>query len=368
MTHRNFHRNRVLRGTRALAFADAETLLVSKGYELSLYSIASDKYKNAFSLSTSVRRFAVSFRYAARAMRRGIREAIAVSRSTYLVRCDREILLVDMDQKTATPIRVGEPYHPPLSFCRISGIPDFEDQIVFGEYFKNDSRKAVSVFRRTEKSGWSRAYQFPKGAINHVHRLVPDPIQSGVWILTGDFEHSAALWFAKRDFSSVDLVVGNSQRYRSCFAFPTAEGLFYCTDSPLEANSLSILRKVDSSGKWTAEKLHGLPGPVIFSGETRSGRLFSTSVEPLPSSRSTLRPLLSRSLGPGIASNRTTVWHLSHGGSLELIDEAEKDFLPFLFQFGMRTFPSGGEQSEHLVFFNIATKRNDYCTEIWSIE
>ena len=247
----------------------------------------------------------------------------------------------------------------------MAGVEGFGEQIVFGEYFHNPDLKPVSVFSWKQDSGWARMFEFESGQINHVHSIIPDSERKGVWILTGDFGGAAAIWFATQNFQNVECVAKGSQDVRACLGFPTSDGLYFCTDSPMEQNYFSLLSKCEDSDSWNAKRLKEMGGPVIFYGRCKSGVVFSTSVEPMPNPKTVFWSVLSRKLGPGVNSHDSIVWHLSHEGELTEVTRNQKDVLPFLFQFGMSTFPANGERSKFVVCFNIALTKNDYSAEIW---
>ena len=362
-----FSRLRVLRSFRPLAFVDESTLLGSRGFKLFTYSIPNNHFEFVTTTGSLQKKMLSKSRMVTRLLRLGFRHGIEVEERQFFLRLGRDILRLDLQRKKLTKEAVADQFHPPLSFGKISGVGGFDNQVVFGEYFHNPSqKKTVSLYSWKPKTGWSKPFEFPTNTINHVHTIVPDQQRSGAWILTGDFDDAAAIWFATNNFETVECVAKGSQEVRACFGFPTEEGLYFCTDSPLEKNYFSLLSFAKTSNQWTAEKRNLLSGPVIFHGSCKSGRLFSTSVEPMPTNAKTsLFSKITWNRGPGVLSNHSSVWHLAHDGELTEISQNKKDLLPYLFQFGMSTFPANGDRSDYLVYFNIALKNNDYSTEIW---
>lgn len=303
-----------------------------------------------------------------RALRLGFREAIQISQDQLLARIDRTVVEIDLKKSEVKPIAIEGDYHAPLSFNHLHGLDTFEDDLVFGEYFHNPLRRPVRIFGRQASGEWKQVFKFDKGLINHIHCIIPDRQRAGTWILTGDFEHSAAIWFAKNNFRDVRCLASSDQSVRACFALPNDDGLLFCTDSPLINNSLSQLQLDEESDQWKVRTIESMPGPVIFHGNTKDGKVFSTSVEPMPNAKSIRGSLLTRKRAPGCQTVNSTAWHLTGDGRLTRIHDNPKDAMPYLFQFGMRTFPHHGERSEYIAMFNIALRGHDYCTEIWTKE
>ena len=349
-----------------MAFVNENTILGSRGFEVLTYSIEQDRFESIVAAGDFRKKLMSKSRLLSRGLRLGFRHGIEAATGTFFLRLGSRILRLNLETAELTEEAIDDQYHAPLAFNEISGIQGFDDQTVFGEYFHNPRNEPVGIYSWNETSDrWSKVYEFPAGTINHVHSIVPDPIRNGVWILTGDFDQAAAIWFARDNFQSVECIAKGSQDVRACFAMPNKDGLFYCTDSPLEENFLAILKFQNETNQWVVEKKQRLPGPVIFHGQCKSGVLFSTSVEPMPNSKTIFWSVLSRKRGPGVLANYSSVWHLGHDGELTEITRNEKDFWPYLFQFGMSTFPSNGTKSCYIVLFNIALKNNDYGTEIW---
>jgi len=256
----------------------------------------------------------------------------------------------------------------PLQFCEIKDIPGFSNSICFGEYFGNHDRKAVKIFQRVANSNWVSPFQFKVGEINHVHALIPDAKNECVWILVGDFEHSAAIYMAKNNFQDVEMIVSGKQNYRACVAFPTDEGLLYATDTQIEKNSVRLLCRRE--GKWISKKLYDLNGSCIYGGELKDYYIFSTSTEPCENPKNKLLGLLENKPSFGIIENKSDIISLHKGdNSFNIISSKEKDIFPYrLFQFGTIMFPAGKNVNNLLFSYNIGSKNNDLSTEIYSLE
>jgi hypothetical protein len=256
----------------------------------------------------------------------------------------------------------------PLSFTLIEGIPGFEDGIYFGEYFGNRKRDPVNIYKRDELAAWNVVFTFSSNQINHVHSLVADSNRNCVWILTGDFEHSAGIWMAKDGFNEVTQVVAGQQIYRACVAFPVAEGLLYATDTQITKNSLRLLTQ--NNNIWASKHLLDTNGSCIYGCELRDYFVFSTATEPSDQTSNTLFSLLDCKPGPGIKKNKSDVIAIRKSDlTASILFTKKKDFLPYrLFQFGAILFPQGLARDNTLFAYSIGNLTNDLSTEVYNLD
>jgi hypothetical protein len=160
----------------------------------------------------------------------------------------------------------------PISLCL-----DDEDRIYFGEYFGNEDREAVHVFMSEDDGkSWVRCYTFPARSIRHVHALEYDPCRQKIWVLTGDYGHEAQIGVATPGFAEYSVVVQGSQQTRGCSGVPTAAGLTYGTDTPLEQNHVYLLDVETGAVRMLAD----VQQSVLFMTEACGGLWLSTIVEP----------------------------------------------------------------------------------------
>jgi len=252
----------------------------------------------------------------------------------------------------------------PLSISNIHHIEGFEDGFYFGEYFSNPSKKAVNIYKREESGSWHIVGSFRDGLINHIHAIIPDHIEHCVWILSGDFDNAAGIWYAKDNFRTIEPVLVGDQNYRACVAFPTENGLLYATDTPFSQNSIRILSRSENS--WASTKVVDIDGPVIYGCVTGKKYIFSTSVEG-NGTENGLKMIIGRARGKGIKEPYSYIY----SGDLEVgfkkIFIGKKDFLPFvLFQFGVVLFPEGENKTDILSFYPVAL--NKYDQTLYSIK
>ncbi len=223
-----------------------------------------------------------------------------------------------------------------LALCDLRGIDGFSDGVCFGEYFDNPAKAPVRIWQRQSDSAqWKAANIFAAGEIDHVHTIVPDLYRQCVWVLTGDFEQGAALWQARDNFRVLTPVVRGEQLYRATWLYPTADALYYATDTQLQQNYLCRLHQSSADGQWSVDTVRPIPGSSIYGAPIGKDFLFSTAVEPgMPSGR-LLPDLLDRTPGQGINGTAAHIFRLNATGECTALISAEKDIWPLrLMQFG----------------------------------
>ena len=256
--------------------------------------------------------------------------------------------------------------HGPLSFCCIDGLNGFDDTVYFGDYFGNSNCDPVSIYKRVQSGKWEQCYSFQRGLINHIHGLVEDTTNNCIWILTGDYGTSFGIYRATLNFSVVQPILIGDQRYRSCVAYPVADGLLYATDSHLEKNTIRILKNMN--GSWISEEITKINGPVIYGTELLDYFIFATSIEPGVKKSNIVLTLLARDIGPGIINNQVEIVAISKSSyEITILEVNPKDSFPArLFQFGSACFPSNAFRSNRLTTYYTATK--NYEGQLRSLE
>ena len=303
-------------------------------------------------------------RVLSRLFRVGVRAALALDEQNILLSIGNMIYELDLDsEKLSEGYCCGDSIRP-LSFTEIKGISTIKDGVYFGGYLDNKDKNPVSVYRRVRYDMWEIIYTFPQGVINHVHSIVQDPYRDCLWILTGDFDMSSAIWRVTDNFQSVEIVCCNDQKYRSCIAFAISEGLLYATDAPFAQNAIYLMRP-----DYSLCELNEIKGSCIYGCQWRDKYVFSTTVEGDGRNTSKWEFYFGRKRGVGIKDEYV---HMYCGnlttGFVEIYNE-KKDRMPYYtFQFGVFKFPSGLNSSKQLYFQSIATNKNDLCLSVISID
>ncbi len=242
----------------------------------------------------------------------------------------------------------------PLSIVNIDKIIGFRNSIIFGEYYGNPDRKPISIYQRDNKtSQWKKVYEFPAGAIKHIHNIIPDTYRNCVYILTGDSDSESGIWVSYNNFNKVEPLLIGSQKYRSCCAFAIPEGLLYATDDPSADNYIYLL-------DLTNKQLHmitPIDGSCIYGAKYNNQFFFSTAVEP-DSNILGFRYLLTSKLGKGVKDNKTHIYSGNiHFGFKEILS-FDKDIWPAgLCQFGSVKFYI--ENDHNIYLYPSAVKKFD---------
>ena len=285
------------------------------------------------------------FSFFERLMRLGPRCAIPYDEDNILISMDGKIYNYCLSSNTISiEHRYRSGMKNPLSFCGHMK-EDGTKVILYGEYFWNTNKESVAIYAK--KSGlWEKVYEFPQGTITHVHNVIFDEYRNQYVILTGDEDSESGIWIADLDFSSVNPIFTGMQKYRSCVAFPTKNGLIYATDTPLETNYLYRLNYVDGE-KTNIEMIDQIQGPCIFGCRIGDDMYISTTVEP-DSTLPTLRYRITRKLGKGVKDRNSYLLRINSQFEISICDVYKKDIMPmWLFQFGNILFPYN--ETDHLI-------------------
>lgn len=244
----------------------------------------------------------------------------------------------------------------PLSFCKVSDSKNHQDKIFFGEYFENTKHEPVRIFLRSNRK-WSVAYTFPSGEIKHIHSISYIEKSHCFLIATGDSQSESSIYITYDDFSSVQVFLGHSERYRTCSLVDKNNFLYFCGDSTTIPN---FLCKVDTNDLREVANVAQLPGPVIYSLSLPVHDLyfFSTTVEPAVCS-SRFKYFLSFRLAASIENNYSHFFVFDETGKTQELCSFKKDaFAPGLFGFGAIKICKCDQNSFFLSFQGI-TKRDN---------
>ncbi len=221
-------------------------------------------------------------------------------------------------------------------------------QAYWGEYFDNPSRDEVHIYASNDHgSTWQIAYTFSKGTIRHIHNIVYDRWENCLWILTGDDGAECRILRASCDLKTIDVALAGNQQARAVAMVPAAEGLYFSSDTPLEANHIYHL---DRSAKLSI--LHSLDSSSISGCQVGETIFFTTMVEPSKANPSQQVKLYGgRKSGP---------WRAVHSWN--------KDLWPLrFFQYGNAFLPSGVNTSTLLAVTTVAVQQDDLVTHIFDV-
>lgn len=344
-----------LRLVKVLTWVDNTYIVGSIYNRLYLVDITSEKVIKSLTLPSGIFELFRFSKLGVRFFRLGIQTACICDGDLY-VAYRGFIYIINLKTFTITKSFKGFKGKRPLYLVPIENIKNIENGVYFGEYFMNENKLECSIFS-IKVTGLTKVYTFKANTIEHIHNLIPDPINECVWIFTGDFGSSSGIYQAKSNFSNVSAICTGDQIYRACFGFPYKEGLAYFTDSQLSVNHLRYLFK--SKERWKSLILSEIPGPCIYGTLLKDFIIYSTSCEPeLVSINFT--NFLTNTPSKYIKSKSTTVTILNKNlDLLETISYKKDKFPMILFQFGNVFFPSNNSANNILFHFLTATEQND---------
>jgi hypothetical protein len=341
---------------RALTWMD-DVLYASRGYELLRTKISPDQTPSDGQPWEAVasfhpahwRRFTARTNLSSRLVRDGF-HALAVLPSQGIVAAVPGAIITlrpDENQFEVTH-RITRGLRP----LHIAAIPS--GTVFWGEYFDNASRDEVHVYTSTDAgTTWSVAYTFPKGAIRHVHNIVHDSWGKCLWLLTGDYGDECRIVRASYDFRQVDIVLRGNQQARAVACVPAESGLYFSSDTPLEANYIYHLarREIDRQGKLS--QLAPLSSSSIYGCRVGRDVFFSTMVEP-----STRNP-----------DRFVRIFGARDGRDWRPLLAWKKDRWPMrLFQYGNAFLPDGENSTPYLAVTTIAVESEDMITSLFAVQ
>lgn len=313
-----------------------------------------EKVKN-IPLETSVKeRILGGYRFASRLFRFGVRSATAINESHVVLCIGNRLLEIDLESGNTTKGWSCGVGIRPLVLTTVSGITSFADGIYFGGYTHNPEKNPINVYRRIGVDQWEVVYTFPKGVINHVHNVIADSYRQCLWIFTGDFDDAAAIWKVTDGFKKVERVAYGDQKWRGCVAFAIPEGILYATDTPFSKNHIYLMKEDGS-----VEIVGDICGSCIYGCQWKDKYVFSSTVEADGRDESLKKLLFSKKRGSGIEDDYVRMYVGDCAAGFKEAYKEEKDWLPFVFQFGVFKFPAGINNSDTLYFQPVATKKND---------
>jgi hypothetical protein len=332
-------------GVRVLAWSD-DALYASRGYEMLRSSFRSGgvAWQRVGRFDPALwRQLSCRSRLTSRLVRDGF-HALAILPSGYLVGAvpGAIVTLAPTDSEFRVTHRIARGTRP----LHIASTPD--GRVFFGEYFDNAERDEVHVYGSGDQGKtWQIAYTFPKGAVRHIHNIKYDPWENCLWILTGDYGAECRILRASCDLQTIDVAMAGNQQARAVAVVPGPEGLYFASDTPLEANHVY---RLDRSGKL--ETLSTLESSSIYGCRVADVVFFSTMIEP---------------------SNVNLGRHVrlyggrSNGRWCPVLNWKKDGWPMRFFQYGNACLPDGENSTQYVALTTIAVERDDCVTTIFQL-
>ena len=235
-------------------------------------------------------------------------------------------------------------------------LKSIKDGVIWGEYGYNPQKKRKSVFYYNHQRGEIvKLYTFGDSQINHIHNIIVDSNTSRIWILTGDFDNSAAIFYTDDFFKTVHCQVSGSQLYRGCIGYSKDNILYYATDSPDETNY--IIKNKDG----VITKLFELNGSCIYGVICNGEMFFSTTVENEANQLNNGKNNFKYNRGRGIKDWYAYLYSFNiKSEQITTILKSRKDIFPMLaFKYGCFRFPSINNSSGVVFSWGQALRKYD---------
>lgn len=304
-----------------------DTIWASHGFDIIVsYDNGQGWKKLATVPAKPLNRLLVKFECFRRLMRLGVKAYVQLSNREFIIFQGAEIFWWHQEQPELQRIgRVRQGSGPLPSGCCV----DDEGNVYYGEYWRNPEREEARVY--SWKSGaetWQQFYTFPAGAIRHIHALQFDPVSHKVWVATGDHDRESQIGYFDQSDSTPRLIVVDSghQMARAVSLMFTRDYVYWGTDAGrgtgVKANHIYRWSRYNEQVAQVGE----VGGPVYYSMVDQEARLFvSTVVE-----------------GSDSEPDRfARLWMSENGTEWNEITRWRKDNYPFLFGYGVMSFPGG---------------------------
>ena len=278
--------------------------------------------------------FLSSSRLLSRGLRLGIFQIKKFFDNQVLIFCNRRLILSNSDflkfKEIDIPIRSFQ-----LMDHNISIAGDF---IYFSEYFPNDSRDSVHIYRSNDGVNWSKIYSFPANSIKHIHVLQEDPYTHNIWFSTGDSDDESMVGFADYDFSNVNIVGCGDQKWRTLEFLFKKDKVYWGMDTSLQSSHLIEFDRISGNTR----EIGNFDGPIFNIKKIKNGfYLIGTATEG----------------GPGELDNKAHIWLSKDLENWHDSISYSKDIFPYLMGFGRLIFPDVTEGK--LIFSGNGLKQID---------
>ncbi len=232
----------------------------------------------------------------------------------------------------------------PMNMCE-----DRKGFLYFGEYFRNDERDEVHIFKSVDVGKtWEICYSFPRKTIRHIHGIFYDKYKNLIWFATGDLDGECIIGHTKDSFDTVEIFKKGEQKYRVVQLLFFKDFIIYGTDTEYEKN---YIYKLDRNS-YVEHCLQEIQGSVLSGVSNANKAVLSTTVEPSEINTDV----------------HTYIWYSENGYEWKVICKFKKDFLSMkYFQYGRVKFPRNAIVADRVYFFGQALDRIDNKTVMCSL-
>ena len=168
-----------------------------------------------------------------------------------------------------------------------NGIFCIENRIFFGEYFYNQDKTNVFIYKSMDSGlTWKIAHEFLPGQIRHIHSLLSDPYTDKVWQCTGDLDNESMIAWSNDNYVNYFPIIYGNQAARAISLVFTEDAVYWGTDTSSkklagiykwdkEKNEITKLLDI-SAAIFYGTRLAG--GTIVMSSETEGSPLESDDI------------------------------------------------------------------------------------------
>lgn len=136
-----------------------------------------------------------------------------------------------------------------------------EGAIFFGEYTTEPGDHAVCIWKSSDEGmTWHKAFEFPAGAVRHIHTVQLDPYGGGLWLGTGDRNDECYVGVSDDGAASFRWLAHGAQACRTCGFVFFPDVVLWGMDADHKPNRVMRLHRE----RGTIEERAALPGVTFY--------------------------------------------------------------------------------------------------------
>jgi len=267
-------------------------------------------------------------------LREGIHHLLPLKNGNIMVSAKRKVYIVSPDgsiKNTFSGYSGNKPGHQGVCVT-----PD--GTVFFGEYTLNTQRNIdTKLYRSTDNGESFECILTMSGKeVRHIHFIKYDPYEKCLWLGTGDEDFECKFMKSTDNAQSWQTIGEGSQDWRAIGICFDENYLTWGTDAGSVPDQNHIIRMDRKTN--TLEILSDAEGPCHGCASFKNGRVFiSTGVEG----------------GQNEKDNIARLKELKEKIPVDVLT-AKKDIFPLILQYGVMRFPLGTENTDKIVFTQMA--------------
>ncbi len=208
-------------------------------------------------------------------------------------------------------------------------------EVYYGEYSRQTERVHPIRLCRSDDEGrtFAEVYRFEPGQVRHIHYVLPDPFEPGLWVGTGDRNDECRMLRSLDGGETFEAIGQGSQQWRAVTLQFRPEAVYWGSDAGCDAGAEPNWICRWDRASCRLERVQEVQGPVHAIAQLADGTLLvSTGVEG----------------GVNEHDDRAHLWASRDGRHWEELANWQKDIYPFRVQYGLIHFAHGQETADRL--------------------